>query len=69
MAELVYVGGVAGRLTAVNAIAYGQPGIAVATNGLTASYSDSASALHAIGTVTKNLRTLMVGGASAVGLN
>ncbi|MDQ1684593.1 MAG: glucoamylase, partial [Frankiaceae bacterium] len=69
LTQVVFVGGVAGRLGAVNAISLGQPAVAVATNGITDAFPGGGSALLTTGAVVKNFRTVMVGGVGAVGLN
>jgi parallel beta-helix repeat protein len=69
MTELVYVSGRVGRLTAVSPISYGQPAVAVATNGITVAYPATGYVLLTTGTIVKNYRTVMVGGVGAVALN
>jgi len=69
LGQLVFVNGVSGRLTAVNAISYGQPAVAVATNGVTDAYPASGSVLVTTGVIAKNYKTVMAGGVGAVALN
>ena len=69
LSQLVYVSGAASKLAAVSGISYGQPGVAVATNGVTDAYPSATSALQVTGAIGKNLGTVMVGGVSAVALN
>ena len=69
LSQVIFVGGVAGRLKALKPIAQGQPAVAVATNGVTDAFPGGASVLVTTGAIVKNLRTVMPGGVGAVALN
>lgn len=69
LSQVVFVGGVAGRIKALKPISQGQPAVAVATNGVTDAFPGGGSVLVTTGAIIKNLRTVMPGGVGAVALN
>jgi hypothetical protein len=69
LTQVVFTGGVAGRLSAVNAVALSQPAVTAATNGVTDAYPAAGSVLVTTGAVARNFKVVMVGGVGAVALN
>jgi hypothetical protein len=69
LSQVVFVNGVASRLSALKPISTGQPGVAVATNGITDAFTGAGSVLLTTGAVVKNLRSVFIGGVGAVALN
>ena len=69
LTQVVYNAGIVSRPSLVNAISVGQPGVAVATNGITDAYVTTGSVLVTKGAVAKNFKTVMLGGVGAVALN
>jgi hypothetical protein len=64
-----FVNGVAGRLLALNVVALGQPGVAVATNAVTTAFAAVDGELHTVAGSARDLETAVAGGVSAVALN